>query len=181
MPSQWLPLHVVADYSGIARTVITSWKERGRRDVSAHLARPLATAIGAALADHPADTVTIVPIPASRAARRRRGEDSWDRVVRLARDILVTSASTFGSEVSLGRCLRLARRTRDQAGLTATERRGNLAGALACPDPPDGLVVVVDDIVTTGATLSEAARALRAAGVGDPVAAAIAATSRMGR
>lgn len=181
VPADWLPAYVVADYAGTAREVITSWKERGRRDLSWHLAQPLATAIQGALAVHPAARVTIVPIPASRAARRRRGEDAWDRVVRQACDILVSSAPASGPTVRQGRCLQPVRSTRDQAGLSASERIGNLSGALVCPDPPDGLVVVVDDIVTTGATLSEAARALRAAGVGNPVAAAIAATSRTGR
>ena len=58
------------------------------------------------------------------------------------------------------------RDVRDQTGLTAAARRANLAGAMragrfgALPDR----VVLLDDVSTTGATLSEAARALRAVG-----------------
>ena len=180
-PPGWVPAHVVADYDGTTRAVMTAWKERGRRDVSVHLAGPLVCAITAAVtaldaAGGPASCgaeIAIVPIPASSAARRRRGEDAWERVVRQAMQQCPTDA-----RLRLVRALRLVRQPIDQAGLTASERRDNLAGALACVAAPAGRVIVVDDIVTTGATLAEAARALGEAGVVTARAAAIAATSR---
>jgi predicted amidophosphoribosyltransferase len=175
VPSTWLPLHVVADYGGATRSIITGWKERGRRDVSVYLARALASAIVASLPD--SAPACIVPIPPSRAARRRRGEDAWGRVVRMAVDLLIRD----GRELRVERALRLIRQPGDQSGLSARERRANLDGALACVGRPRAPVVVVDDIVTTGSTLAEAARALEATGVVGARAAAIAATSRSGR
>ena len=179
-PSGWIPAHVVADYDGTTRAVLTAWKEHGRRDVSAHLARPLARAITAAVTAIEARSgptssaeIAVVPIPASSAARRRRGEDAWERVVRQAMQQCTTSA-----RLRLVRALGLVRQPHDQAGLTASERRENLAGALTCVEAPGCRVIVVDDIITTGATLAEAARALREAGVDAARAAAIAATSR---
>ena len=179
VPDGWISTHVVADYAGITRTILTAWKERGRRDVSVYLARALARAVheaGVAARTQSASDVgcvTIVPIPASCAARRRRGEDAWARVVRQAMQVADPPVG-----LTLARCLRLTRQPRDQAGLTALERKANLAEALACDAPPEGAVLIVDDIVTPGATLVEAARALRVAGVGEVRAAAIAATSR---
>lgn len=177
-PLGWVPAHVVADYDDTTRSVMTAWKERGRRDVSGYLARALARAIAAAAAAVETDgasssELAIVPIPASSAARRRRGEDAWERVVRQAMEPCETDAG-----LRLVRGLRLTRQPRDQAGLTAGERRANLTGALACVEPPGCPVIIVDDIITTGATLAEAARALGEAGVGVVRAAAIAATSR---
>jgi phosphoribosyl transferase-like protein len=67
----------------------------------------------------------------------------------------------------------------DQAGLSATERATNLRGALYSPlDLTGHRVIVVDDVLTTGATLTEATRALREAGAEVPVCAVIAATQR---
>lgn len=179
-PPGWVPAFVVADYGGVARDVITSWKERGRRDVAGHLAPALARAIHTALDDlAPADggaSIAIVPIPASAAARRRRGEDAWARVVRQA--VALVTQELPDAVVRLDNCLRLTRHTRDQSGLSAAARSVNLGGALSCLRPPAGPVVVVDDIITTGATVAEASRALRAAGVTGVRVAAIAATSR---
>ena len=179
-PSGWIPAHVVADYDGTTRAVMTAWKERGRRDVSVYLAGLLARAIAAAVTvidaegqRAPRAEIAIVPIPASSAAWRRRGEDAWERVVRQAMQQCPTDA-----RLRVVRVLRLVRQPQDQAGLTASERRENLAGALTCVEAPGCRVIVVDDIITTGATLAEAARALREAGVGSLSAAAIAATSR---
>lgn len=189
-PPGWIPAHVVADYDGTTRAVMTAWKERGRRDVSVHLALPLARAIAAAVTAIDAEgerapraEIAIVPIPASSAARRRRGEDAWERVVRqaiaqCATAQCTTAQGTTHARLRLVRALRLVRQPHDQAGLTASERRENLAGALTCVEAPGCRVIVVDDIITTGATLAEAARALREAGVGAARAAAIAATSR---
>ncbi len=179
-PPGWIPTHVIADYDGTARAVLTAWKERGRRDVAAHLAAPLARAIAAAVeamesqdGRTPCPEIAVVPIPASSAARRRRGEDAWERVVRQAMQSCPSHA-----HLRLVSALKVQRQPQDQAGLTASQRRDNLAGAFVCPEAPARRVIVVDDIVTTGATVSEAARALRDAGVESARAAAIAATSR---
>ena len=70
---------------------------------------------------------------------------------------------------------------RDSAGLAAHERRANLAGSFAVRGrPPSGLLVVVDDVVTSGATLTEVAAALATARPerGPVVAAVVAATPR---
>jgi len=176
-PAIWAPTHVVAEYAGITRSVINAWKERGRRDVAEPLARALAVALDAAVAAYARDAVTgpyaVVPIPSSASARRRRGEDAWGRVVRRA-----LAHASSGSQLRLVRCLDLTRQPRDQADLTAVDRMANLDAALRCVGAPAGPVIVVDDIVTSGATLAEATRALLAAGVDLPRAAAIAATSR---
>jgi predicted amidophosphoribosyltransferase len=82
------------------------------------------------------------------------------------------------------RCLDVLRQTRrvaDQSTLTATERLANLAGALTASRPASvrgRRLLIVDDVITTGATLAEAARALRAAGADVLAVAVVAATIR---
>lgn len=77
--------------------------------------------------------------------------------------------------------LRHRRRVADQAGLGAAARSANLAGALQAIAPwrvQGRRVVVVDDVITSGATLAEAARTLQAAGARVTAAATVAATPR---
>jgi predicted amidophosphoribosyltransferase len=148
-----------APYEGGLRTALLAYKERGRRDLARPLRELLAGAVD--LLDRP-DAV-LVPVPSTRAARRARG---GDHVRRLA-----------------GHCsasLRLVRAVRDSAGLDTVERAANLAQAMrAGPPPRSGApAIVVDDITTTGATLVEAARALRCAGWQVAGAAVIAATRK---
>ena len=77
--------------------------------------------------------------------------------------------------------LALSRTPMDQAGLDARARRANLAGAMrADTRRRRGIAVVVDDVVTTGATLAEASRALSIVGWTPHCAATIAATVRRG-
>ncbi len=174
-PEPWLPLLVATAYDGPTRSIMTAWKERGRRDLASHLAQPLARTVRGA-AGTEAGPLALVPIPSSSAARRRRGEDAWLRVVRQAARLLQHD----GMRVSVDPCLRLVREPRDQAGLAAVERAINLAGAMETDSAPLGMIVIVDDIVTTGATMAEAHRALSVAGAADVRAAAIAATGRTG-
>ncbi|MGN6330755.1 MAG: ComF family protein [Motilibacteraceae bacterium] len=131
--------------------------------------------------------VLVVPVPSRPAVRRARGFDPTGRIARQALAHLRAAGRDGDGEVDvlLAPVLRHVRRVRDQAGLDAVDRAANLAGALAVH--PRRLVravgqrrvvaaVVVDDVLTTGATVGEAARALRAAGVPVPAVAVLAAT-----
>jgi predicted amidophosphoribosyltransferase len=155
----------------------------------------------------PREAIVLVPVPSTPAAVRARG---GDHVLRLAR-AAVGELRRAGWDVRVERLLGAARPRRDSAGLDAAARQENLAGAFrtrglgptrGAPTPgaptPGGpvrggpvrggptrsgplRVVLVDDLITTGATLAEAASALRAAGVGPTVAAVVAATARRDR
>ena len=137
-------------YEDVVRRVILSFKEQQRTDAAAALAAPLAAAL--LRAAPPAVHAEVVPVPTSRAAYRRRG---YDPVALLVRRAGRTPA----------RVLRVARRTSAQKALGVAERAANLRGALVAPRGLEGRTfVLVDDILTTGATLDEAARALTEAG-----------------
>jgi predicted amidophosphoribosyltransferase len=162
-----LPVIAAASYDGALRAALLGYKERGRRD----LRRPLADLLGVAVhvLGGPGGA-TLVPVPSTARARRARG---GDHVVRLARPV----ARRLGLSVSTP--LRLQRATRDSAGLTEPQRAANLDHAMVAAPPARPVsVILIDDIVTTGATLREAARALRAASWPVQGAAVIAATPR---
>nr|WP_221473343.1 phosphoribosyltransferase family protein [Planomonospora venezuelensis] len=173
-----------SDYAGAARRAIISYKERGRTALARPLAGALALTAGTAVGAHP---VVLVPVPSARPALRRRGHDPVTRLAELAAGYLRTA----GWPVIVAGMLAHRRRPADQAGLSSLQRAENLALAyrvsprwgdvLAGSWDGAGVVVLVDDVVTTGATLAEAARALRAAGVQAPLAVTLAATRRRGR
>lgn len=157
-----------APYDAVVRGLLVGHKDRGRLG----LARPLGALLAGAVDELRAGRVVLVPVPSSRAAVRARGHD---HALRLAR------AAAAAGALSAAPLLRPVRAVADQAGLDAPARAVNLAGALATRLPLDGLeVVVVDDVVTTGATLVEAARALRDGGARVRGAAVVAAVARRG-
>jgi predicted amidophosphoribosyltransferase len=176
-PAGFPPCRAVAAYDGPVRSLLLAYKERGRRD----LARPLGQAIARAVAAHPAvadaGSVLLVPIPSQPAAVRRRGTDTTARLAAVAGDALLGG----GIKARVRPVLRLVRGTADSAGLDAPARQANLSYAMQAEhgEDLDGAVhVIVDDLVTTGATLVEAARALAAIGRPGALAAVIAATAR---
>lgn len=152
-------------FDGIAARVVRAFKEDGRTA----LARPL----GAALAQVLTPGAAVVPVPPSRAAMRRRGYDAVGLVARRA------GASRHPLLVP-------ARAAADQRGLTREERAANVAGLFRVSRSARGRLpagvplLLVDDVLTTGATLVEAARTLRSAGIPVAGAAVIAATPRRG-
>jgi predicted amidophosphoribosyltransferase len=162
-----------APYDGSMRAALLAYKERGRRDLAGPLADLLARSVCAALAAQrsPPGTALLVPVPSARSVAAARGGDHVQRMARRA-------AARCGVRVA-GDGLTLTRAVRDSAGLDARARTANVAGAMAARQPPPGRVaVIVDDIVTTGATLREARRALQAAGWPVLGAAVVAATPR---
>jgi predicted amidophosphoribosyltransferase len=125
--------------------------------------------------------VFVVPVPSSPAAVRRRGDAPLELLTRAA----VAQATPRGCVLVVAPVLRLRRRVADQAGLNHSQRAGNLERAMQVRPRWQGSVrgvacLLVDDVLTTGATLAEAARALREGGAGYVAAATVAATQRRG-
>jgi predicted amidophosphoribosyltransferase len=168
----------VTAYDGPPRAAILAHKEHGRLALAGPLGQALTLGIAAITEDFPGPVV-VIPMPSRAAATRQRGHDP---VLRMAR-VAARQLRREGRPTSVRSLLRARGRLADQAGLSSVARAANLSGAhrvrrwVALPDD-DACVVLVDDVVTTGASLTEAVRALRAAGVLVRGAAVIAATQR---
>lgn len=171
-------VYAVTAYAGAPRALVLAHKERGRGGLAGVLGGALAAAAAATLdrAGVSGQPVVLVPVPSTRAARRARGRDPLGELCRVA----VRNLRRAGLPTRIEPVLRHVRGVRDQAGLSAAARADNLAGAFAAAGFAGGPVVVLDDVMTTGATLAEAARALRAAGALVHGAAVVAATRRTG-
>ncbi|MEV4561384.1 phosphoribosyltransferase family protein [Kitasatospora sp. NPDC049285] len=177
-PPDLPPLHAAATYAGPVRQLLLAHKERGALRLAAPLGGALAAAVRSATGAGTAPLL-LVPMPSARRATRARGHDPTLRLARAAARALHRG----GVATLVAPVLRQIRPVADQAGLGAADRHRNLHGALAVPDRlaarlAGHRLVLVDDLVTTGATLAEAARALRAAGCPPRAAATVAATAR---
>jgi ComF family protein len=143
-----------APYGGGVREAVLALKFGGRRS----LARPLGDLVReqceAGLPERPQ---VLVPVPLARARERERGFNQAELL-----------AERLGERLGLRvrpRWLVRLRATAPQSELDADARRANVSGAFAAPSTVAGAhVAIVDDVVTTGATVRECARALRAAG-----------------
>ncbi|MBL8543896.1 MAG: ComF family protein [Hyphomonadaceae bacterium] len=143
-------------YDDHARRLVLDLKRGGRRDGLPVFARWMAAAAGEAL-EH-ADFLAPAPMHWTRLAARSFNQAAW-----LAQALSQAS----GKPWKPGALARVKRR-RSQAGLSATERRRNVGGAIKARGRFAGQVaLVVDDVFTTGATLEACARALRKAGAAE--------------
>lgn len=156
MPAGLVQAEWCATYSGPVRSAIGALKYRGER----RLVGPLAEAIAErwARAGAGGEVLTWVPVHPSR--RRERGFDQAEELARAA-------AARLGLPVMA--CLERRRRTVAQHSLGHLERAENVAGVFAPATPALARIramwlVVIDDVMTTGATLSGCAGALTAAG-----------------
>ncbi|MEP6853273.1 MAG: phosphoribosyltransferase family protein [bacterium] len=162
------------------RRAVIAYKERGRRELAVPLGALLAGALHRAGPDPPG-RAALVPVPSSASARRGRDFDHIALLAETAAALPPTGGPGDGEGPPVRKLLTVRRRLPDSAGLGARERRSGLAGAFAArprrPDEPPG-VVIVDDVITTGASVREAARALQAAGWRVQGVAVVAATPR---
>lgn len=172
-----LPVWTLASYAGPLREVVVAWKDRGRADLD----RPLRAAVRAAgrelapllrAAAGPAagrdGEVRVVPAPSSLGARRARGREP---VVVLA-DAFVDGLRSAGCRARTARVLVRDGPARDQVGQGSRGRGTRLTavrpGRRVRAEPrvrERAACVVVDDVLTTGATVAACERALNGAGL----------------
>ncbi|HEX6211185.1 MAG TPA: ComF family protein [Methylomirabilota bacterium] len=154
-PPGWDWARAGAEYLGVVRDAIHAFKFEGRRG----LARPLAALVleQAGGESDPTPGAVLVPVPLARARERERGFNQAALVAeRLAAGLSLPMRPGWLARV---------RATAPQSDLGAAERRANVRGAFAAAPAVAGRsVIVVDDVLTTGATAAECARALRSAG-----------------
>jgi predicted amidophosphoribosyltransferase len=182
-PLGFPPTAAAGAYDGPVRAAVLAFKERGRAELGRPLGTALALAAVAVVAGVPGavrtEPVLLVPVPPSAAGLRSRGRDHVRELTRCA----VAELRAAGVVAAEARLLRRRGRMRDSAGLTAAQRRANLAGTFAPAGaaPSRGLLVLVDDVVTSGATLTEAADVIsrtRSVNATPVLAAVVAATPR---
>lgn len=161
----------VGEHDGVLREVVLAWKRGGHTRLTPTIGALLAASVCAL---EPVSVVCLVPVPTTRRSRRRRGGDLLAAATQEASRRL----QAVGVRSTVVPALAFERVPRDQVGLAARERRGNLDGALRRSHrrvPGGADVVVVDDVVTTGATVAEAVRVLVTDGVAVLGAAVVAA------
>jgi predicted amidophosphoribosyltransferase len=177
------PVYALGAYRGRLRTALLAYKEHGRRDLGA----PLGSALAAALLQLVPVTgtgtgpesggVCLVPVPSRRSAAARRG---GQHVTRLAHQAAAELANA-GMPAAVAPALRMAAGVRDSVGLAPAARQANLAGRVLLRRsamPPTGMpLVLVDDVVTTGATVAACVATLLQAGIDTPAIVVLAAAS----
>ncbi|WP_284523142.1 ComF family protein [Corynebacterium aquatimens] len=150
--SPHVPVFALGPYADPHRSVVLAMKERSNLAVRRHVG----AVVDAALlhlevrGEIPEGTV-LVPAPTREASARERGGDPVEACCK-------ATGRPVASVLSLGK------RTADQSELDAAARRANLAGAVRIAAVPRGRCIVVDDVVTTGATLQASVETLLAHG-----------------
>ena len=151
-----VPVLSLGRYAGARRRAIVALKEHGRTDLQVPLSTALRDAIENLLSWGVLQLpLTLVPAPTRRSAARRRGGDP---VTKIAEGAAIPG-------LTVAPALRFKAFTRDSVGLSSSARQRNVAGRVRLLAPVRGAVVLVDDVVTTGATMTESVRVLHTAGV----------------
>ncbi|MDM7853987.1 ComF family protein [Cellulomonas alba] len=163
-----LPVWTLAEGVGAARQAVVAWKDRGRVDLTPRFAAALRDAgrtVALAAPAVPASAaLRVVGAPSSPAARRRRGGNLVDALARG-----VAAGLTAGGVAAVPSDALRRRPGADQVGLGARGRARNLAGRVRVRGGGElevrgRAVVLVDDVLTTGATLAASRAALESAG-----------------
>lgn len=160
-----VPVFSLGRYAGARRQAIVAVKEHGRAD----LVGPLGAALRAGLAQLltwgiVGVPLTVVPAPTRRWAAMRRGGDPVARIAQVA----TAGPGDMTREIAVVQAVRTRPLVADSVGLSSADRQRNIAGRVKVVRPlaagSGAEVLVVDDIVTTGATACETVRVLQTVG-----------------
>jgi ComF family protein len=169
-PPPWRAVRAPWRYGGELVAAIRRFKWGARHGAGRpELARPLGQLLAPALAGLEVDVIVPVPLHAERI--RERG---FSQALALAVEVRRMARLRASLEPSL---LVRERKTQVQAGLGRAARERNVARAFVTPEPArvrGRRILLVDDVMTTGATAASCARALRAAGAAEVIVAALA-------
>jgi len=150
-----LSVHSALIYTPTASKIILAAKENGLQGADDLLISAIVHVLDKARLDK--GYFTLVPVPSSNQAQRGRG-----------RSFIVDLTKTISKQtgIAVNDCLQVSRRVSDQSGLTRVQRIANMQGAFSLKPGSilRGDAIVIDDVVTTGATLQEAVRALNSQG-----------------
>lgn len=181
-PEGLAPARAGAAYDGLVRSLVLGLKEQHRLALARPLGVLLAGAVAALVGEPGEAPVVLVPVPSRPGVARRRGHEPTLDVARRSARMLRRQ----GLDVTVTGLLKVAR-VADQRGLDAAARAANLSGAMhvdrrrvarLAGRHPRAIVVLCDDVLTTGSTAREAQRALAAYGVEIAGIAVVAATQR---
>jgi ComF family protein len=155
----WAPVA----YEGSARALVGALKFRGAAGIADHMAAAMLARAPPRLIDKR----TLVPVPLHPARLRRRGFNQADRLA---------AAMAARSALPVAQCLRRRGPHRAQVGRGRSDRLAAVRNSISAHQPVAPRVLLVDDVITTGATLAACAAALRDAGASEVAAIAFART-----
>ena len=150
-------------YASPVRQLITEFKQRRQLAVGEVLSQVLASRFQRLLSgpvhQHQATPDILIPMPLHPSRLKSRGFNQAEMIANI-----VSRQTSIACDTR--RCRRV-KQTEDQKGLTAADRHTNIKGAFTVVQPLHAeYVIIVDDVMTTAATVSELARCLRQAGAG---------------
>jgi predicted amidophosphoribosyltransferase len=153
-----LAIYSAIPYSPIAKNILLAAKEQGVKSADQLVRNAVKVSINELFKRNP--SCALVPIPSSASSNRRRGRD-------FINEMAISVAKDFG--VAVLPLLEHQRKIRDQSKLNISDRHQNLVMSLSIKPQFRGNylgenVVILDDLVTTGATIGEANRALTRGG-----------------